>query len=155
MPKGALLHAHLDATVNAVFLLKLALEHPSIHVRTPNAVNALTFASTLPEFRPLPPDQSIDDVSVLTDATYCPDSWVPLRKAREMFESSLGGPEGFDRWVIAAMMIDPAEAYGTHNTITKVLTFPSECSWANILHRFGRSLPARLEFPWWVRFHVQ
>jgi adenosine deaminase CECR1 len=150
MPKGALLHAHLDATVNAVFLLKLALEHPSVHVRASNAVNELNFASTLPEFRALPPDQSTNDTATsgLTDATYCPNSWIPLQKAREMFDPNLGGSEGFDKWVIAAMMINPAEAYGTHNTVTKVLTFPSECNSANVLNRFGRNLPARSEFPW-------
>jgi adenosine deaminase CECR1 len=157
MPKGALLHAHLDATVNAAFLLKLALEHPVIHVRTPNAINGSTFASTLPEFCALPPDQFSDDISGLTDATYYPDSWVPLWKARETFDLSLGGPEGFDRWVIGAMMINPVEAYGTHNTVTKVLTFPYRMRLSQLieLNRSGRNLLARLEFLWQAEFHVQ
>jgi adenosine deaminase CECR1 len=119
MPKGALLHAHLDATVNQSFLLKLALEQPAIHVRASQVISSSTIGSTLPEFRALS-QELFTNVASLTDSSYSPDDWVPLRNARENFSSSLGGPEGFDQWVIAAMTINPAEAYGTHNTVTKV-----------------------------------
>jgi len=119
MPKGALLHAHLDATVNAKFLLQLALKQPALHVRVPRAMNASTLSSALPEFRALSREQ-FSDAPGLTDATYEPGTWVALQRARETFDGSLGGPEGFDKWVIGAMMINPTEAYDTHNTITKV-----------------------------------
>ena len=120
MPKGALLHAHLDATVDAAYLLELALRQPALHVRVPRAVNASNLSSTLPEFRPLPRNQ-FSDWSSLTDAAYEPGTWVALKQAREKFDLNLGGPEGFDRWVIGAMVINPKEAYETHNTVTKVL----------------------------------
>lgn len=119
MPKGALLHAHLDATVNAKFLLQLALKQPALHVRVPQPIKSLTLSSTLPEFRALPRDQ-FSDVPNLTASTYEPGSWVALQKARENFDASLGGPEGFDKWVIGAMMINPTEAYNTHTTIAKI-----------------------------------
>ncbi|KAF8264217.1 adenosine deaminase-like growth [Lactarius quietus] len=82
MPKGALLHVHLDATVDKRYLLELALEEPVFHVRTS---------------------------CVVTTAT--------LRWPQESF--SPGGP-------MASIMgfrcddINPAEAYGTHNTVTKI-----------------------------------
>jgi adenosine deaminase CECR1 len=119
MPKGALLHAHLDATVNAKFLWQLALKQPALHVRVPQAINSLTLSTTLPEFRGLPREQ-FSDVSSLTDSAYEPGTWVALHRARETFDVSLGGQEGFDKWVIGSMMINPTEAYNTHNTITKV-----------------------------------
>jgi hypothetical protein len=122
MPKGALLHAHLDATVNAKFLLQLALKQPALHVRVPQVITSLTLSSTLPEFRALPREQ-FSEVPSLTDGTYEPGSWVALQRARETFDASLGGPEGFDNWVIGAMMINPTEAYNTHNTIAKVWIF--------------------------------
>lgn len=119
MPKGALLHAHLDATVNAKFLLQLALKQPALHVRVPQALNPSNLSSTLPEFRALPREQFSDALS-LTDDNYEPGTWVALQSARQRFDVSLGGPERFDSWVIDAMMINPTEAYDTHNTITKV-----------------------------------
>lgn len=120
MPKGALLHAHLDATVNAEYLLKLALKEPAIHIRVPHAITALNIGSTLPEFLPLPKDQfSGASLSGLTDAAYSDNSWVSIQRARETFDTALGGPEGFDRWVIGSMTINPTEAYKTHNTVTK------------------------------------
>lgn len=119
MPKGALLHAHLDATVNAEFLLKLALKHPALHVRVPTRLTVSGLASTLPEFRALPREQ-FSDIPSVTDASYEPGAWVSLQNARKSFDSNLGGPGGFDRWVIDSMTINPTEAYNTHNTITKV-----------------------------------
>ncbi|TFK42361.1 hypothetical protein BDQ12DRAFT_676083 [Crucibulum laeve] len=119
MPKGALLHAHLDATVNAHFLLELALQQPALHVRVQATVTASNFLTNLPEFRALPQEQ-FSDAAALTDEAYPPGSWISLAKARATFNHSLGGPEGFDKWVTGSMTINPAEAYGTHNTVTKI-----------------------------------
>ncbi|KIL67962.1 hypothetical protein M378DRAFT_122268 [Amanita muscaria Koide BX008] len=119
MPKGALLHAHLDATVDQDKLLKLALKHPAMHVRVPEVVTAKNITSILPTFKPLPLSEYADGPGV-TDQTYNPDTFVSIQKARSTFDPNLGGPEGFDKWVCSTMMINPAEAYGTHNTITKI-----------------------------------
>lgn len=119
MPKGALLHAHLDATVNSEFLLQLALKQPALHVRVSQPINLSNVGSILPEFRALPRDQFSSAPSV-TEASYEPGTWVSIQNARAAFDSSLGGPAGFDRWVISSLMINPTEAYHTHNTITKV-----------------------------------
>ncbi|KAJ6497069.1 hypothetical protein C8R47DRAFT_1184390 [Mycena vitilis] len=116
MPKGALLHAHLDATVNAEFVLKLALNYPQLHVRTATTIqplSALTISEILPEFKALPKELYPDSEVALSDSSYTPGTWVSLIKARETFDPALGGPEGFDRWVIA-------EAYQTHNTVNKI-----------------------------------
>ena len=120
MPKGALLHAHLDATVNPEILLRLALQYPVFHVRVHKPLTISNLSTNLPEFRALPPDQ-FSGLSSLTDASYPLESWVPLYKARDSF--ALGGQEGFDKWVIGAMTINPAEAYGTHNTVKKACSF--------------------------------
>jgi adenosine deaminase CECR1 len=120
MPKGALLHAHFDATVNASYLLEMALKEHAIHVRTPEPLTAQNIGSILPEFEPLPAEfYNFADTS-LTSSAYVGNTWVNIARARETFDLALGGPEGFDKWVIDAMMIRPAEAYGTHNTVNKV-----------------------------------
>ena len=118
MPKGALLHAHLDATVNPEILFKLALQYPVFHVRVHEPLTRSNLSTNLPEFRALPQNQ-FSDLSSLTDVSYPLGSWVSLQKARVSFALHLGGQEGFDKWVIGAMTINPAEAYGTHNTVKK------------------------------------
>ncbi|KAG6814602.1 hypothetical protein H0H92_000131 [Tricholoma furcatifolium] len=121
--QSALLHCHLDATVNAATLLRLALKHPSIHVRVSEPLTAENIKNLLPTFRGLSAKECSEASQVgITDASYVAESWVSLRNAREKFSTELGGPEGFDRWVIGSMMINPTEAYVTHNTIKKVLT---------------------------------
>jgi adenosine deaminase CECR1 len=119
MPKGALLHAHLDATVNAEFLLELALKQPAVHLRITKPLLASPLSENLPEFRILPQAQS-SQLKSLSDISCTPGSWVSLRNARTCFPTQLGGQEGFDKWVIGSMTINPAEAYGTHNTVTRV-----------------------------------
>ncbi|CAA7271498.1 unnamed protein product [Cyclocybe aegerita] len=119
MPKGALLHAHLDATVNAEFLLQLAMEQPAIHVRLNEALTPANLSTNLPQFRPLP-EAEFSSLSSLTDVSYPLGSWVPLKAARASFAPEFGGPEGFDKWVIGSMTINPSEAYGTHNTVAKI-----------------------------------
>ncbi|KAJ7724486.1 hypothetical protein DFH07DRAFT_854944 [Mycena maculata] len=120
MPKGALLHAHLDATVNAEFVLKIALEYPALHVRTTEPLSALNITKILPEFRALPKDAFATSGVGLTDASYSSNTWVPLQKARMDFDPTFGGPEGFDKWVIGCLTINPSEAYRTHNTVNKI-----------------------------------
>lgn len=119
MPKGALLHAHLDATVNVEVLWQLALKQSALHVRASGPINASTIKNTVPEFIPLPRSQLYEGSS-LTDEEYVPDRLISLRRARETFDKALGGPEGFDKWVFGALTINPNEAYKTHNTVPKV-----------------------------------
>ncbi|KAL1944410.1 hypothetical protein VTO73DRAFT_2840 [Trametes versicolor] len=63
MHKDALLHSHLDATVNARVLLNIALKHLAIHVRTSTQFTAQTiYYTVLPEFGPLPDASSRERV---------------------------------------------------------------------------------------------
>lgn len=119
MPKGALLHAHLDATVNAQVLLNLALKHPIIHVRASGKITSENLSHVVPEFMPAP-SENLSGFSSLTDPSYEVDTWVPLQSARENFAPELGGPHGFDQWIHGALTISPSEAYRTHNTTSKV-----------------------------------
>ena len=119
MPKGGLLHAHLDATVRPDVLLRLALSQPAVHVRALGALSLGNLKTVLPEFRALPETEWSQSTSI-TDAGYVIRSWVPIQSARNNFSDALGGPEGFDRWVTGALTIEPSEAYGTHNTTDRV-----------------------------------
>ena len=127
MPKGALLHAHLDATVDVNFLLRRVLEQDLIYVRASAPLSTLSpTANVLPEFSPFPKSEvKLSVVQNLTDPSY-DGGWVPVKVARESFSLELGGPEGFDKWYVASTTINPAEADGTYKTVTKV-GFLAEC----------------------------
>jgi adenosine deaminase CECR1 len=147
MPKGALLHAHLDATVDNEYILNLALQEPFMHVRTSCVVTTANSTTAVPEFRAFKEAQPSQSASV-TDPDYQAEGWIPLHRARESF--SPGGPDSFDKWVLGAMSINPAEAYGTHDTVTKVResspNFPSSPELEGCV-RYGRSLrvPSKLQ----------
>lgn len=142
MPKGALLHAHLDATVNTEVLWDLALKHVAFHVCCQQPVNARTINTAIPLFQPLP-ESAWTSYSSLTDKAYVPGTWVPLHKARQNFDSSLGGQQGFDRWVLRSLTISPSEAYHTHNTTEKArwLSCRAEAQLKDQMYacRYGRS----------------
>ncbi|KIM79690.1 hypothetical protein PILCRDRAFT_74115 [Piloderma croceum F 1598] len=143
MPKGALLHAHLEASVNAQVLLRLALQQPAIHVRAAKPINAFTVASTLPEFKALPKDDFSDGAG-LTEPSYVANDWVSIRKARGTFDQALGGPLGFDKWVTGALTINPNEAYRTHNTVPKI--------WKKFQETFATSTPLVFFAPIWADY---
>lgn len=115
MPKGGLLHAHLDATVDARTLLQLALETPGMHVRIADMFDPATLTSNVPEFRVLPEAEYTTQSSIDSAPS---STWVPVTAARGNFP--VDGAAGFDKWALGAMMINPSEAYGTHNTLKKI-----------------------------------
>ena len=119
MPKGGVLHAHLDATVNAEAILEIALKYPAIHVRTTAQLTPTSLPDTFPEFHALPKEEWTTLPSI-SGGAYVPGTWVPLNNARDTFAADLGGPSGFDKWARDAMTISPAESYGTHNTTDKI-----------------------------------
>jgi adenosine deaminase CECR1 len=119
MPKGALLHVHLDLTVSGSTLLALALQYPSIHIRSSARITPASIKSVDIEFRPLPPSFVPQCISLCLP-TYKPNEWVPLRRAREQFDAALGGTQGFDRWIASRLTLNPSDAYITHNDNIRV-----------------------------------
>ncbi|KIJ35772.1 hypothetical protein M422DRAFT_34557 [Sphaerobolus stellatus SS14] len=116
MPKGGLLHVHLDATVDTEVLFRIALKHSAIHVRVPGPLAADAAFRPLPEFWALPVSQ-FGIAADIASSDYVGGTWIPLREARD--RCSLGA-EVFDDWVIGSMRVNSTEAYKTHNSATKV-----------------------------------
>ncbi|KAG8731680.1 hypothetical protein FRC10_001583 [Ceratobasidium sp. 414] len=119
MPKGGLLHGHMDAMCDAAFLYKAALEYPNMHIRISSAITSASTPFPLPQFKALSPELTAQhkNATLLTSTSYEPNSWVPLSTARRDFQ--FGGPEAFDKWIIGSMMINPREAYVDYNTSVK------------------------------------
>ncbi|KAG8933533.1 hypothetical protein FRC02_011644 [Tulasnella sp. 418] len=122
LPKGALLHAHMDAMCDARFLYNEALKHPQIHIRCSGRISgAASLRSILPEFMAFPVPFTTGTIAVsISDPKYEDNAWIPLAQARKEFSQELGGTESFDRWIIKSMTIDPEEAYKEYNNSKKV-----------------------------------
>ncbi|CAE6497098.1 unnamed protein product [Rhizoctonia solani] len=121
MPKGGLLHAHLDAMCDASYLLKLALDYPIIHIQTTSPLNG-SLPYPPPTFKPLSQGEinQAANNELPTSQAYVPGSWVALHRARDGFPDELGGPEGFDKWIIGALTINAEETYSQYNTTAKI-----------------------------------
>jgi len=78
-------------------------------------VNASSIKTATPEFKPLPVEEYAEGPGV-TDNIYTPNAWVSIQTARKTFDPALGGPEGFDKWLIDIFTINPGEAYETYKT---------------------------------------
>ncbi|KAF8598474.1 adenosine deaminase-like growth [Ceratobasidium sp. AG-I] len=119
MPKGALLHGHMDAMYDASFLYKLAQQHSNMHIRVSSPITSAS-AFPPPEFMALSLDLTAlySSNPSLASEEYVVGSWTPLGKARAEFE--MGGPEVFDEWIVGSMMIHPREAYAEFNTSAKI-----------------------------------
>ncbi|VDB96742.1 unnamed protein product [Peniophora sp. CBMAI 1063] len=131
MPKGALLHAHLDACVDKSKLLAFAYEYPQMHIRVARGVTPERMADQLPTFAPLAisPFTAGSSAGMSAAQGYVGDTWVPVAEARKAFDPALGGPEGFDKWILDTQMVNPGEAYGTHNSIREI--------WIKFIQTFG------------------
>ncbi|OJA17830.1 hypothetical protein AZE42_03322 [Rhizopogon vesiculosus] len=138
MPKGSLLHVHHNASVEARTVLNLALGHPAIHIRVPGPLDASSLKYVLPDIQPIPAEQypaTVNPASI-TDVTYT-GGWVPIQKARELFDPALGGPDGFDKWVLGTFVINPSDAFRTYNTPMKIwLKFGSTFAVTDPIIRF-------------------
>lgn len=123
MPKGALLHVHIGAAIDSSYLLKLGLNQSAMHVRVHSHLTPDSLKKVLPEFTALRPDEYTVYTSLTSDS-YKLGEWVNLALAKENFDPDLGGPQGFEDWVVGALTIDPSEAYGTYNSHKKVYFDP-------------------------------
>ncbi|KAM5538015.1 hypothetical protein V8D89_008212 [Ganoderma adspersum] len=143
MPKGGLLHLHLGLVVRIDKLLQLGLQYPAMHVRVSAPLTLESLDTVQPTFRALPEEQWTTHTS-LTDPLYAPGSWVPLQNARNNFCKALGGPGGFDRWATDWMIINPSEAYGTHNSPDKI--------WSKFGAAAAISAGMIFYFPLWIEY---
>lgn len=91
-----------------------------MHVRASVPIDRETIGSTLPEFRAMPVDFQASSYRSVTSPDYEGDAWIKINSARDNFSTELGGADGFDKWALAAMRIDPEEAYVKYNTSKKV-----------------------------------
>ncbi|KAE8234836.1 hypothetical protein CF326_g100 [Tilletia indica] len=86
MPKGALLHCHMDGTVDARFLIDQASQTPGMHMRASEPLDSpRSLRHATVEFKVLPPNSLDSTTDNIYDPLYTASAWVPYAYARATF----------------------------------------------------------------------
>jgi adenosine deaminase CECR1 len=111
MPKGCLLHAHLDAMVDVDWLLRQALEIPGYYIYSPRGLSEEEDREkTAPSFTYAPRFERSCQESIWTTA-YKSDSLVPVQEAASTFP---GGVQAFKTWARSHMVLPKHESMKHH-----------------------------------------
>ncbi|KAG9241950.1 hypothetical protein BJ878DRAFT_196801 [Calycina marina] len=117
MPKGALLHAHMDAMVDYDFLFETLLAEKGMHIHcgTPIATSYQLEAAQI-SFRFLKTEH-VDGKSIWT-SDYVPNTPILLTRAVEEFPN--GGKPGFLTWLKDRLTITNQESIEHHHGVDAV-----------------------------------
>ncbi|KAI9820142.1 MAG: hypothetical protein M1832_003849 [Thelocarpon impressellum] len=112
MPKGALLHAHMDAMIDVDWLLEQALSTPGMHIYASEPLcspRAMEKATVLFSYSPSSPRQETS----IWDSDYAPSTRVLATQAAETFLA--GGRQGFVAWLRNRCTITDKESLAHHD----------------------------------------
>lgn len=116
MPKGSLLHAHMDAMVDFDFLFSVLLETPGMHILSDlplSSPDALEAAAV--KFRFFKAARTEGDI--WTDG-YVAQTPILLTQAADAFPD--GGRPGFLKWLYSRATISRTEAIEQHHGVDHV-----------------------------------
>ncbi|KAH7148702.1 hypothetical protein EDB81DRAFT_868865 [Dactylonectria macrodidyma] len=132
MPKGSLLHAHLDAMVNFDFLLDELLRTPGMHMSSDQPLhNKAALEDAEPSFRFRAQEQTEGSV---WDENYKPGTFLLLTKVADEFPD--GGKAGFLKWLKARCVLSTRDVHEQHHGIDAIWVKFAKCFMvcATIIH---------------------
>ena len=117
MPKGALLHAHMDATMDIDFVIEQALATDGVVMsadRPLKDTKSLEDANVHSRFR-----KSVNTaaLSIWTN-DYQPSQFVSMKEAAEVYPD--GGVDGFKAWLTRKCTITPEESLQNHHGVDAI-----------------------------------
>ncbi|KAI5821426.1 hypothetical protein BZA77DRAFT_299537 [Pyronema omphalodes] len=126
-PKGALLHAHLEAMVDMDWLLDHCLATKGMHMFSdrPLTTENLETADVQFTFRP----ETVNSAASIYTNAYEPSSLVPVNVAADTFPSSGSPQDAFRAWFKSRTTITPDESMKHHEGINLI--------WAKFQSIFG------------------
>lgn len=132
MPKGALLHAHMDAMVNFEFLINELLDTPAMHMSADQPLHTSTAREDAAvEFRYRAKERTD---SSIWEEKYEPNSFVLLTKVADEFPH--GGRPGFISWLKSRCTLSTADIHQQHHGINAIWEKFAKCFMvcASIIH---------------------
>ncbi|KAJ4191353.1 hypothetical protein NW755_004536 [Fusarium falciforme] len=123
MPKGALLHAHMDAMVNFDFILEELMKMPGMHMSSdlPLTTEAAREDAAL-KFRYRAKERT--DGSIWEDS-YEPESFLLLTKVADDFPN--GGRSGFLKWLKGRCVLSVTDSHEQHHGIDAIWVKFAKC----------------------------
>ncbi|KAG6023571.1 hypothetical protein E4U41_001979 [Claviceps citrina] len=116
MPKGCLLHSHMDAMVDFDFLLETLLATPGIHMSSDRPLsNADALENAAMNFRYKAEARTEGSI---WHASYRPESFILLTQAADDFPD--GGRKGFLRWLKSRCTLSKADSHEQHHGIDAI-----------------------------------
>lgn len=123
MPKGSLLHAHLDAMVNFDFLLDELLRTPGMHMSSDRPLTSKAAREdAAPNFRFRAQEQTEGSI---WDESYKPDTFILLTKAADEFPD--GGRPGFLKWLKGRCTLSTEDVHEQHHGIDAIWVKFGKC----------------------------
>lgn len=111
MPKGALLHCHLEAMVDADWLLRTALETDGMHIAAAGALHIASARESVP-FTFQYAKQPLQTGASIWSKDYCPNTLVSLANAADTFPD---GKEAFIKWLKSRCTVGTEESVNHHH----------------------------------------
>lgn len=116
MPKGALLHAHMDAMVDFDFLFAVLLDTPGMHILSDRPLSdAAALEDAVVKFRFFKAPRTEGDIWA---DTYVAQTPLLLTQAADAFPD--GGRPGFLKWLYNRATISRTEAVEQHHGVDHV-----------------------------------
>lgn len=132
MPKGCLLHAHMDAMVNFDFLLDELIKTPGMHMSSDRPLtDTLAREDAALNFRYRAKESTEGSI---WDAGYKPSSFLLLTKVADEFPH--GGRPGFLSWLKSRCTLSTADIHQQHHGIDAIWVKFAKCFMvcASIIH---------------------
>ncbi|KAJ5564517.1 hypothetical protein N7513_000759 [Penicillium frequentans] len=119
MPKGSLLHAHMDAMFDIDFLVDQAFSTPGMHISAPAPlITKQDFESALFGFEFVSKPETATDKPAIWSEQYEASTLIPIQTAASSFPN--GGEAGFREWVKSRCMIMPEHSYKHHHGVDAI-----------------------------------
>lgn len=112
MPKGTLLHCHLEAMVDLDWLIEYAFSAKGIHMQANSPLDSEKSRAVTPFVFKWLKDSAASSASIWTGA-YRPNTFVPIATAADSYPD--GGREGFKTLLRARCTITPDESLAHHH----------------------------------------
>ncbi|OAA60751.1 adenosine deaminase family protein [Cordyceps fumosorosea ARSEF 2679] len=124
MPKGSLLHAHLEAMVDFDYLIRELLALPNVHIASDRPLashDALVAGQVTFRYRA---KERVKGTAVWS-ADYKPGKFLLLTKMADEFPG--GGRDGFVEWLVGRCTLHPQNAHHQHHGIDAIWDKFQDC----------------------------
>ncbi|KJX96579.1 adenosine deaminase family protein [Zymoseptoria brevis] len=112
MPKGALLHCHLDAMGAMDWFIETAFSTPGICITSEQSLHTSEALEEQPFVFRFAQQKSMSTGAALWSESYEPNDLIPIATAAETFPN--GGTDGFKKWIKSRVTITPEESISHH-----------------------------------------